>query len=46
MLLADDGTRPFGLEDELFLVPMADSVWPCGGGNARGNTAFLDPPAG
>jgi hypothetical protein len=42
MLLADDGTLVFGLEDELFLVPtnlgpMADSPWPCGGGNAQGN---------
>jgi hypothetical protein len=45
MLLADDGTLVFGLEDELFLVPtdlgpMAGSIWPCGGGNARGNPAF------
>jgi hypothetical protein len=45
MLLAGDGTLIFGLEDELFLVPtdlgpMADSPWPCGGGNARGNPAF------
>jgi hypothetical protein len=42
MLLANDGTLLFGLEDELWLVrtdlgPMADSPWPCGGGNARGN---------
>ncbi len=45
MLLADDGTLVFGLEDELFFVPtdlgpMADSVWPCGGGNAGGNPVF------
>jgi hypothetical protein len=45
MLLADDGTLVFGLEDELFLVPtdlgpMADSSWPCGGGNAGGNPVF------
>ncbi len=44
-LLADDGTLVFGLEDELFLVPtdlgpMADSVWPCGGGNTGGNPVF------
>jgi hypothetical protein len=42
MLLADDGTLVFGLEDELWPVrtdlgPMADSPWPCSGGNARGN---------
>jgi hypothetical protein len=46
MLLADDGTLVFGLGDELCLVatdlgPMADSPWPCGGGNARGNPVFL-----
>ena len=45
MLLADDGTLVYGLDDELFLVPtdlgpMADSPWPCGGGNARGNPVF------
>jgi hypothetical protein len=45
MLLADNGTLVFGLENELLLVPtdlgsMADSIWPCGGGNARGNPAF------
>ncbi len=45
MLLTNDGTLIFGLEDELFLVPtdlgpMAHSPWPCGGGNARGNPAF------
>ncbi len=39
MLLADDGTLVFGLEDQLFMFPtdlgpMARSVWPCGGGNA------------
>ncbi|HEY7156952.1 MAG TPA: hypothetical protein VH575_23490 [Gemmataceae bacterium] len=45
MLLADDGTLLFGLEDELFLVPtdlgpMANNPWPCGSGNARGNPVF------
>ncbi len=45
MLLADDGTLVFGLEDELFLFPthlgpMARGVWPCGGGNPRGNPTF------
>jgi hypothetical protein len=49
MLLGDDGTLVFGLGDELFLVPtdlgpMADSPWPCGGGNAGGNPVYLDPP--
>jgi len=49
MLLLDDGTLVFGLEDELFRVqtglgPMAGSVWPCGGGNAKGNPAFPEPP--
>src|SRR5262249_51118175 len=46
MLLAEDGTLAFGLDEELRLVPtdlgpMADSPWPCGGGNARGNTVYL-----
>jgi hypothetical protein len=45
MPLADDGPLLFGQEDELFLVPidlgpMANSPWPCGGGNAQGNPVF------
>jgi hypothetical protein len=46
MLLTPDGTLAFGLGNELFLVPtelgpMADSPWPCGGGNPEGNPTFL-----
>jgi hypothetical protein len=45
MLLTAAGTLVFGLEDELWMVSsdlgaMADSSWPCGGGNARGNPVY------
>ena len=46
MQVADEGTIVFGLNSELIVIPtdlgpMAVSHWPCGGGNAENNPAFL-----